>query len=283
MEYKPRRVEGEPPEVRRRWLRQAVDLVRRKPSSFVLGCVVYIGAIELIDRHGAASFTDPWGMVTWLAMLLAIIASAPWFMAAMIALAHAADHSGNVFAAWRGLLAPATRRRLGEIALRTMVIFGGIICIAQAVLIGVVEALPAPEGTDAAQRAAESVWEPAHPIAWLLIALAEHAWYAVLASPLAIAIGELFVLPVVLRTDSDRASARTLSIQAVALNLRAVQAFYLGLPLMLIAALMPGVMMVFLFGFACCVIYVAYRDIFEARAENAPEPARDFAAAPVQG
>lgn len=278
MEFEPRRLPGEPRDIRNRWIRTAWSLVRRKLLTALIGCALYATAIELIDHHGNPSLDDPWGLVTWMTMVLAICATAPWFMAAMMSIGYAADHSRNVVSLWRDLFIGDSRRLIGPLSVRTMLVYGGVLCGAQIALLVITQLwlVPAePPGPP------PTVWEPSGPIAWLLIGCAEHVWYAVLASPLAVALAELFAIPVLMRTESDRMHAIRLSALGVQRNLGPIRRCYVGLPLMLLAALLPGPITILGFGFASVVVYVAYREIFEARTENLPERTANAAFSPA--
>ena len=278
MEFEPRRLPGDPRDIRNRWLRTAWSLIRHKLLTAVIGCLLYGAAIELIDHHGTPALDDPWGLITWLTMVLAICATAPWFMAAIMGVAYAADHSRNAFALWRDLFLGSSRRLIGPLSLRTMLIYGGVLCGAQVALLALTEWLLVPAEPE---QSPPVLWEPSGPIAWLLIGCAEHVWYAVLASPLAVALAELFAIPVLMRTESDRVQAIRLSALGVQRNLGPIRRCYVGLPLMLLAALLPGPITILGFGFASVVVYVAYREIYEARAENLPETAHSAAFVPA--
>ena len=271
MEFEPRRVDGDPKVIRNRWLRQAWLLIRRKFAMMLLACALYAGVIELIDHHGNPTLSDPWGLLTWLAMILAICATTPWFMAAIMATAYAADHGGSAYALWRDLILGPSRRLIAPLSARSMLVYGGILCGAQVALVTLAQFVFVPVDD------AKPIPPPGEPdggIAWLLFGLAEHVWYAVLASPLAIALAELFTIPILMRSESDRVHATQLSALGVQRNLAPIRRCYVGLPLMLLAALLPGPFTILGFGFASVVIYVAYREIFEARAENLPERAK---------
>lgn len=270
MEFEPRRIEGDAKAIRNRWLKQAWGLIRRKLAMMLAACAVYAGAIELIDHHGNPSFSDPWGLLTWLAMVLAICATAPWFMAAVMSTAYAADHSRSAYALWRDLFAGPSRRVIAPVSWRAMSLYGGILCGAQVALVALAEFALVP-----AEPAAEMPppVEPKGILAWLFLGLAEHVWYAVLASPLAIALAELFTIPILMRAETDRDHATRMSALGVQRNLGPIRRCYVGLPLMLMAALLPAPITILGFGFASVVVYVAYRDIFEARAESLPQRA----------
>ncbi len=255
MEFEPRRLPGDPRDIRNRWLRTAWSLIRRKLLTAIIGCLLYGAAIELIDQHGTPALDDPWGLITWLTMVLAICATAPWFMAML-----------------------PSRALIGPLSLRTMLVYGGVLCGAQLALLALTEWLLVPTEPE---QSPPVLWEPSGPIAWLLIGCAEHVWYAVLASPLAVALAELFAIPVLMRTESDRVQAIRLSALGVQRNLGPIRRCYVGLPLMLLAALLPGPITILGFGFASVVVYVAYREIYEARAENLPEAAHSAAFAPA--
>lgn len=278
MEFEPRRLPGDPRDIRNRWLRTAWSLIRRKLLTAIIGCLLYGAAIELIDQHGTPALDDPWGLVTWLTMVLAICATAPWFMAMLMSVAYAADHSRNAFSLWRDLFLGPSRALIGPLSLRTMLVYGGVLCGAQLALLALTEWLLVPTEPE---QSPPVLWEPSGPIAWLLIGCAEHVWYAVLASPLAVALAELFAIPVLMRTESDRVQAIRLSALGVQRNLGPIRHCYVGLPLMLLAALLPGPITILGFGFASVVVYVAYREIYEARAENLPEAAHSAAFAPA--